>query len=172
MRMKMWFRELMPKFTKTCCKSVFIYVFELSDSHRPTSSNSVTSRRTFSTGEEVFSDAIEDLGSDATHSDEAQHSREPDEEHLPDVRYATLQLLSPWFPESDPEHERAQTFRIWYSRRHVVLWTCSGTAVAIFLVNFICTVYFHVKWGEESDVNAIYQGFRSRTNREILVCIL
>lgn len=157
--MEMWFRKFVLKLTKTCCRSVLFDGFESSDSHRPTSSNSVMSRKTHSAGEEMVSITNGDLGSDATHPEEAQHLMEPDEK----VRYATLHLLSPWFPESDPAHERAQTFRTWHSRRDVVMWTCSAIAVAILLVNFICTVYFHAKWGEEHDVNPVYQGSCFRT---------
>ena len=79
-------------------------------------------------------------------------------EVLAEARFATLRLLRPWFPEADPEHERAHTFRIWRSRRDVLMQTCSVTSVVIFLINLSCTIVFKVKWGTDGDINNFYQG--------------
>ena len=87
------------------------------------------------------------------------------QEELAEARFATLRLLRPWFPEADPEHERAQTFRTWHSRRDVLLQTCSVTSVVIFLINLSCTVIFKVKWGTDSDINTLYQGDCSEAER-------
>lgn len=82
-----------------------------------------------------------------------------------EARFATLRLLRPWFPESDPQHERAQTFRTWHSRRDVMLLTCSLTAVVIFLINFSSTIVLKMKWGSASDINDIFKGDCSRTEQ-------
>lgn len=66
-------------------------------------------------------------------------------EELAGARFATLRLLRPWFPEADPEHERAQTFRAWHSKRDVVMHTCSVASVVIFLLNLSCTIVIKAK---------------------------
>ncbi len=86
-------------------------------------------------------------------------------EELVEARFATLRLLRPWFPEADPQHERAQTFRTWHSRRDVLLLTCSVTSVIIFLINLSCTAVFKAKWGSDSDINTLYQGDCSKTEK-------
>ncbi len=86
-------------------------------------------------------------------------------EELAEARFATLRLLRPWFPEADPQHERAQTFRTWHSRRDVLLVTCSVTSVMIFLINLSCTAVFKAKWGSDSDINTLYQGDCSKTEK-------
>lgn len=79
-------------------------------------------------------------------------------EELAEAQFATLRLLRPWFPEADPEHERAHTFRTWRSRRDVVMQACSVTSVVIFLINLSCTILFKAKWGSDGDINACYHG--------------
>ena len=86
-------------------------------------------------------------------------------EELLEARFATLRLLRPWFPEADPQHERAQTFRTWHSRRDVLLLTCSLISVLIFLINLSCTAVFKAKWGSDSDINTLYQGDCSKTEK-------
>ena len=86
-------------------------------------------------------------------------------EELAEARFATLRLLRPWFPEADPEHERAHTFRTWRSRRDVVMQTCSITSVAIFLINLSCTILFKAKWGSDGDINTFYQGDCLKTEK-------
>ena len=39
------------------------------------------------------------------------------------------------------------------------------TAVVNFSINVACIVYFKVKWGQEDDINAIYQSNCSRTEK-------
>lgn len=86
-------------------------------------------------------------------------------EGLAEARFATLRLLRPWFPEADPQHEQAQTFRTWHSRRDIVMRTCSVTSVVIFLINLSCTIVFKAKWGADSDINSLYQGECSKTGK-------
>ena len=80
-------------------------------------------------------------------------------------RFASLKLLRPWFPESDPNHKRAQTFRTWRSRRNTVFLTYSVTAVLIFLINLTGTAVLRRKWGSNDDINDIFQGDCSRTEK-------
>lgn len=82
-----------------------------------------------------------------------------------EARFASLKLLAPWFPESDPQHERAHTFRTWHSRRDIVLLTCSSTAVVIFLINLTSTAVLKAKWGSDDDINDIFKGDCSRTQQ-------
>ncbi|KAF6220942.1 hypothetical protein HO133_002623 [Letharia lupina] len=86
-------------------------------------------------------------------------------EGFAEARFATLRLLRPWFPKADPEHERAKKFRAWHSRRDIVMQTCSVTSVVIFLINLSCTVVFKSKWGANSDINTLYQGDCSKTEK-------
>lgn len=43
--------------------------------------------------------------------------------------------------------------------------TCTVTSVVIFLINLSCTVLFKAKWGSENDINSIYQGDCSQTEK-------
>ncbi len=45
------------------------------------------------------------------------------------------------------------------------MFTCSVTAITIFLINFVCTVIFKVKWGSANDIGTIYRGDCTRTRR-------
>lgn len=46
-----------------------------------------------------------------------------------------------------------------------MLLICSTTSVVIFLINFVCTVYFKVKWVQEGDINTMYLGNCSQTDK-------
>lgn len=56
---------------------------------------------------------------------------------FPVPRFASLHLIAPFYPEADPDHIRAQTFRTWHSRRNIVLYTCSLIAVFVFVLNLV-----------------------------------
>ena len=43
--------------------------------------------------------------------------------------------------------------------------TCSATAVTLFLINFVCTLVFKVKWGSTNDIGTIYKGDCAQTRR-------
>lgn len=77
---------------------------------------------------------------------------------LATARFASTKLLSPWFPEADPQHDRAQTFRTLRSRRDVVLLTCSTVAVITFLINLTCTIVFRSKWRTKGEITAFHTG--------------
>ena len=150
---------------KRICKSNVFNTSALSYSDRSSDSSPLRLRKPLSMKEEGPLESHRDLGALGIHLQEAEHLIGTGEKDISKVRFATLSLLRPWFPECDPDHERAKTFRTWHSRRDVVMLTCSVTAVAIFLINFICTVYFKAKWGQEDDINAIYQGDCSQTSK-------
>lgn len=61
------------------------------------------------------------------------------------IRYAKIAHLSSWFPEADPSHERAQTFRTWLSRRRTILLTACTTSTIVCLVNLIGTIVMYTK---------------------------
>jgi hypothetical protein len=56
-----------------------------------------------------------------------------------DITYGSIKLLSPWFPQIDPENDRAKTFSAWKSRRGVVLWTAFSTTFLVFALNIVLT---------------------------------
>ena len=68
-------------------------------------------------------------------------------------------------PQADPS-EPANRFKTWRSKREVVLLNSAVIAVITFLINFISTVVFKVKWGSNgADINAFYTGSCSKTER-------
>lgn len=74
---------------------------------------------------------------------------EPDDSQDPDLRnarYASRALLCPWFPQGDPEHQRAKTFKAWWSRRKTVLTQASILSTLVFLVNAIGTAVLHSRY--------------------------
>src|SRR6266536_203921 len=74
------------------------------------------------------------------------------------VRFASKKLLSPWFPEVDPDNPRAKTWRTWHSRREVLLITCCVLAGAVLIVNVSATIVFKVRWETTGDLGRIYKG--------------
>ncbi|KAJ5769280.1 hypothetical protein N7520_003839 [Penicillium odoratum] len=52
-------------------------------------------------------------------------------------RFASLDLIAPFYPEADPHHPRAQTFRTWHTRRDIVLYTCCLIAILVFVLNLV-----------------------------------
>lgn len=80
-------------------------------------------------------------------------------------RFATLEYLAPWFPEADPTHPKAQTWRTWRSKREIVLRGCSIVAVVVLVINVAATVYFKVKWKTTADLGTIYRGKCSKAQQ-------
>ena len=78
-------------------------------------------------------------------------------------RYATLASLRSWFPQSDPTHPQAHTFRTWRSRRDIFLSTCSMVAAIVCLFNIVGTIILGTKWGSQNGIGTIYQGSCTRT---------
>lgn len=76
--------------------------------------------------------------------------------HLEDVTFGSLRLLTPWFPEVNPE---ARTWRSRRNRRKAVLWTCFATAGFICIINFVLFGVARFKFkGISDDVVTLYQG--------------
>ena len=92
-----------------------------------------------------------------------------DDLHLPTLddgpRFATLEYLSPWFPEANPAHPKAQTWRSWRSKRQTVLSACSVVASLVLLTNLAATVYFKIRWKSIGDLGTIYRGDCSQSHR-------
>lgn len=79
--------------------------------------------------------------------------------HFKDVTFCSLRLLTPWFPEVNPEHSRSRTWRTWRSRRQVVLWTCFATAGLICIINFVSFGVTRFKFrGMSDDVVTLHRG--------------
>ena len=80
-------------------------------------------------------------------------------------RFASLEHLGPWFPEANPAHTKAQTWRTWRSKRQRVLSACSMVAFLVFLVNLTTTVYFKTKWKTIGDLGTIFRGDCSQSHQ-------
>lgn len=89
--------------------------------------------------------------------------------HLPiladDPRFATLEYLSPWFPEANPAHPKTQTWRSWRSKRQTVLSACSVVALLVLLTNIAAILYLKIRWKSNGDLGNIYRGDCSRSQR-------
>jgi hypothetical protein len=79
-------------------------------------------------------------------------------EHLRDVQYGSIDLLSPWFPEVDPSYERAQTWRTWHSRQDVLLTAATTLSISVFLVNLVATITMQVKYRPSKGVASLFEG--------------
>ena len=80
-------------------------------------------------------------------------------------RFATLEHLSPWFPEADPSDSKAKTFTAWRSKRGRVLWFCALVAGIVFLINVVVTILFRIEWKATGGFGVIYQGECSNSKR-------
>ncbi len=77
---------------------------------------------------------------------------------LENARFASVRLLSPWFPSVDPKNEQAKSFRTWRSRRDITLKTICLVAGIVFLVNLSATIIMRLKWGTGQDINTLSTG--------------
>jgi hypothetical protein len=75
-----------------------------------------------------------------------------------DVLYARKEFLSPWFPQVDPKHPRARTWRIWRSRQDVLLTTATLASVSVLMIEFIVTIILQTKYKPTGGVVSIYEG--------------
>lgn len=80
-------------------------------------------------------------------------------------RFATLEYLAHWFPEADPAHPKAQTWRTWRSKREIVLRGCSIIAALVLAINVAATVYLKMKWKTTGDLGTIYRGECSKAQQ-------
>ena len=51
-------------------------------------------------------------------------------------KYGSVKRFEPWFPETNPEHPRAKSWRTRMARREVVLWSSFIAVFSVFLINF------------------------------------
>lgn len=75
--------------------------------------------------------------------------------------YATRAFLCPWFPEADPENERAQTFRTWRTRRKTLLLSAAIIAWAVFITNLTGSILLQFR----SDNNRVFTGACSTASK-------
>jgi hypothetical protein len=61
-------------------------------------------------------------------------------------RFASLESLSPFIREVDPDHASTKTFRAWFSQRDVVLIAACVIAAVVFLINFIGSIVLTEKY--------------------------
>jgi hypothetical protein len=70
-----------------------------------------------------------------------------------DLGFGYITRFSPWFPKVDPEYHQAQgirSWRIWRSKRHVVLWTAFVSSLVVLLTNILLVVVLGSKYGVSS----------------------
>ena len=80
-------------------------------------------------------------------------------------RFASVEHLGPWFPEADPAHPEAQTFRIWRSKRQIALGGCAIIAFLTLLINVSSTIYFKMGYETDGDLGRLYHGECSQSHR-------
>ena len=73
-------------------------------------------------------------------------------------RFATLEFLGPWFPEADPNHTKAQTWRIWWSKRETILRGYSIIAALVLVANLASAIFFKLRWKPRKDIGTMYRG--------------
>ena len=92
-----------------------------------------------------------------------------DASHIPTIeegpRFASLEFLGPWFPEANPAHPKAQTVRVWRTKRQTVLGSCSIVAALVLIINITAVVYFKTRWKTIGDIGTINRGDCSQSHR-------
>ena len=56
-------------------------------------------------------------------------------------KYGSVKLFEPWFPNVNPEHPRARTWRTWTTQRRIVLWSCFLASSFVGLVNLTVAIW-------------------------------
>ena len=77
---------------------------------------------------------------------------------LQDLRFGNIGLLAPWFPQVDPKHPMARTWRTWHSRRNVLLITASMISVSVFITNFIIAIIVSTRYKYSEAVVILREG--------------
>ena len=75
-----------------------------------------------------------------------------------DIRYCRIELFSVWFPQVDPKHPRAHTFRAWRSQQEVLLMTATMVSFLVLVLNIIATIVVRTKFTATMGVVSIYEG--------------
>jgi hypothetical protein len=81
-----------------------------------------------------------------------------DYENDSNLLYARIKFLSPWFPQVDPNHPRAQTLRTWRSRQDVLLTTATLTSVSVLVIEIMITIILQSKYRPTGGVVSMYEG--------------
>jgi hypothetical protein len=123
-----------------------------------------SSKATPETAEQEHGEDLKDLDHESDTAENSEYSFEPTAQPLLqsslsfNVRFASMKLLSPWFPEVDPKNPRAQTWRTFRSQRDILLMSCCTIAGTVLVVNFAATVAFKTWWKTTGDLGRIYKG--------------
>lgn len=88
---------------------------------------------------------------------------------LQDVRFGNISLLSPWFPQVDPKHPRARTWRTWHSRRKVLLITASVISMSVLTTNVIIAIVLRAKYKHSEAVVILHEGDCGKIKRFNLI---
>lgn len=70
-----------------------------------------------------------------------------------DIHFGYIGLFSPWFPKVDPKHHQEKgirSWRIWHSKRHIVLWTAFISSLVVLLANVIVVAVLGSQYGLHS----------------------
>ena len=103
-------------------------------------------------------------GCEAAQSVPSRHSSRPGASHtqqtaqLEDVRFGSVRLLSPWFPQMDPKHPKARTWRTWHSRRGVMLANASLISLLVFLTNLIFAIVTSIQHKHSDAMIILHEG--------------
>lgn len=86
---------------------------------------------------------------------------------LPSVlpRFAKIKRFSPWIPEIDPDHRRAQTFRTKWSDRSRALAVQQTIAFFVLAANASWTAWLVSSYGTVTGIGAMYLGDCSKAKR-------
>jgi len=78
---------------------------------------------------------------------------------LEGITYGSVTLLQSWFPNVNPKHPRAKTWRTRLARREVVLWACFSMVTTICVTNFVLASLLWFLYDSSVDgVVTLYQG--------------
>lgn len=67
--------------------------------------------------------------------------------------------------EANPAHPKAQTLRVWRTKRQTVLSAYAVVAALVLLINVAATVYFRIRWKTIGDIGTLYRGDCSQSHR-------
>lgn len=84
-----------------------------------------------------------------------------------DSEFGRVKMFAPWFPKVDPNYHQSSgtwSWRIWHSKRQVLLWTAFTGATAVLLVNIVLLAVLGKQHGMSSTRGLVsfYQGHCSQ----------